>query len=472
VINTDSQVRTALTFACKNSSRPRKSSPAMSRMLGFVCGLSVTLMVVDFVAAVVATRFVDLTRLRGVVAVAIVLSCQAGAGVYRRRLVLSFLHDVPRSIASVVSAFTLLILAMPLGGVPVVETIARALLYFAALTAVSRAAVFHLARQGRIRFGRCERAIIVGAGAVGCDLARLMLDHPEFGLRPVGFVDEDPRREDANLPVPLLGAALAAAIVEQDARVVVLAFSGTDDTNVVDMAIIAHQNGVRLFILPRMFELYPDTSHVKRLRSYPLVRLTIAQSARVSWLVKGVLDRLVAAVALVLTGPVMAVAALAVGLELGRPILFVQDRVGLDGRVFRLYKLRTMRPMTEQESETRWSIAGDPRIGPVGRVLRRTSIDELPQLWNVLRGDMSLVGARPERPGFVREFSMIHDRYWARHRVPAGMTGLAQVNGLRGDTSIADRTRYDNYYIASWSLWLDARIVLMTVRELLRRGRW
>jgi lipopolysaccharide/colanic/teichoic acid biosynthesis glycosyltransferase len=111
-------------------------------------------------------------------------------------------------------------------------------------------------------------------------------------------------------------------------------------------------------------------------------------------------------------------------------------------------------------------VQGDARVGPVGRFLRRTSLDELPQLWNIVRGDMSIVGPRPERPVFVREFSAIHELYWARHRVPAGLTGLAQVHGLRGDTSIADRSRYDNYYIANWSLWLDLKILVLTVGEL------
>jgi lipopolysaccharide/colanic/teichoic acid biosynthesis glycosyltransferase len=156
-------------------------------------------------------------------------------------------------------------------------------------------------------------------------------------------------------------------------------------------------------------------------------------------------------------------------LESGRPVLFAQVRIGLDGRPFRIYKLRSLKPVNEQEAATTWNVVGDPRIGPVGRLLRRTSLDELPQMWNVMRGEMSLVGPRPERPGFVEQFSTEHERYWARHRVPPGLTGLAQVNGLRGDTSIADRARYDNYYIANWSLWLDLKIILLTARELLRR---
>ena len=129
-----------------------------------------------------------------------------------------------------------------------------------------------------------------------------------------------------------------------------------------------------------------------------------------------------------------------------------------------------MHPVDETESATTWSVADDPRVGPVGRFIRRTSLDELPQLWNVLRGDMTIVGPRPERPYFAEKFTAEHPLYGNRHRVPAGLTGLAQVSGLRGDTPIADRARFDNYYIENWSLWLDIKVLLRTVAEVFRAG--
>jgi len=153
-------------------------------------------------------------------------------------------------------------------------------------------------------------------------------------------------------------------------------------------------------------------------------------------------------------------------------VIFRQPRVGRHGVVFDCLKLRSLRPADEQESATNWSVASDLRMTSVGRFLRRTSIDELPQLWNIIRGDMTLVGPRPERPHFVDKFSSEYDRYAHRHRVQAGLTGLAQVSGLRGDTSIADRARYDNYYIEHWSLWLDVKILIRTFAEVLfARGR-
>jgi lipopolysaccharide/colanic/teichoic acid biosynthesis glycosyltransferase len=176
--------------------------------------------------------------------------------------------------------------------------------------------------------------------------------------------------------------------------------------------------------------------------------------------------------ALIILSPMLITVALAVRLEGGRGVIFQQVRVGRDGKHFYLLKFRSMRPEDDRESQTKWCVAADDRVGPVGRFLRCTSIDELPQLWNIIRGDMTLVGPRPERPHFVELFSAQFDRYAHRHRVQAGLTGFAQVSGLRGDTSIADRARYDNFYIENWSLWLDIKIILRTFREVLfYRGR-
>ncbi|MEU9706957.1 sugar transferase, partial [Streptomyces sp. NPDC047981] len=183
---------------------------------------------------------------------------------------------------------------------------------------------------------------------------------------------------------------------------------------------------------------------------------------------KRALDVVLAGPALALALPVLLLCALAVRLSDGPGVLFRQERVGQNGRLFTLLKFRTLRPADETESATRWSVANDGRMSPVGGFLRKSSLDELPQLWNVLRGDMSLVGPRPERPYFVSQFSRIHAGYADRHRMPVGLTGLAQVHGLRGDTSIEDRCRFDNHYIDHWSLWQDVRILLRTAAGLVR----
>jgi lipopolysaccharide/colanic/teichoic acid biosynthesis glycosyltransferase len=184
-----------------------------------------------------------------------------------------------------------------------------------------------------------------------------------------------------------------------------------------------------------------------------------------SRLTKRLFDIVLAVAASIVLMPVLIGAALAVRIEVGPGVVFRQVRVGRDGKQFQMLKLRTMWPTAQSGSQPTWCEAKDGRVGPVGRFLRRTSIDELPQLWNVLRGDMTLVGPRPELPYFVEQFSRQFDGYSHRHRVQAGLTGLAQVMRLRGDTSIADRARYDNLYIENWSLWLDIKIILRTFRE-------
>jgi exopolysaccharide biosynthesis polyprenyl glycosylphosphotransferase len=202
----------------------------------------------------------------------------------------------------------------------------------------------------------------------------------------------------------------------------------------------------------------------------PLVRLRRAAFRTFSWKLKRLVDIACSAFGLLALAPVLVVIAVAVRLEVGPGIIFRQERVGLDGRAFDVMKFRTLRPVDETESATLWNIARDDRIGRVGRLLRATSLDELPQLWNILRGDMTIVGPRPERPHFVATFATTFPRYTARHRVPSGLTGWAQVHGLRGDTSIDDRARFDNYYIENWSLWADVKIILRTASTVLRRA--
>jgi len=180
------------------------------------------------------------------------------------------------------------------------------------------------------------------------------------------------------------------------------------------------------------------------------------------------MDVCVAGFALLLLTPVLLLVTLAVRLDGGPGVLFRQERIGVDGRQFAVLKFRSLRPATEAESATTWTVADDPRLSPIGRFLRKTSLDELPQLYNILRGDMSLVGPRPERPHFVDQFRNLYPSYEARHRVPSGLTGWAQVHGLCGNTSIPDRARFDNYYIENWSLWLDAKILLRTVGSVVR----
>jgi len=180
-------------------------------------------------------------------------------------------------------------------------------------------------------------------------------------------------------------------------------------------------------------------------------------------LLKRIFDVAFSLLAIAITGPLMLVIAVAIWLKSPGPILFVQERVGLNGQTFRMYKFRTMALSSSGESDTRWTTANDPRRTRLGAFLRRSSLDELPQFFNVLKGEMSTVGPRPERPFFVKKFIQDVGLYHSRHRLKVGITGWAQVNGLRGDTSISKRIEYDLHYLQNWSFLFDLRIIFLTV---------
>jgi lipopolysaccharide/colanic/teichoic acid biosynthesis glycosyltransferase len=236
--------------------------------------------------------------------------------------------------------------------------------------------------------------------------------------------------------------------------------------DLVEVLRTADRADLEIHVVPRLYELSTRRGCDDHIFGVPLTRLRSPADRRLTRPLKRMTDVVLASLALVLAAPFMAAVALAVRVELGRGIFFTQTRIGANGTPFRMVKFRSM-PNGLSRNGSRWSVAGQ-ELGPVGRFIRRYSLDELPQLWNVIRGDMSMVGPRPERPEFVDEFVAVYPRYIHRHRVPVGLTGLAAVNGLRGDTSIEERAHFDNWYIENWSLWLDAKILMRTVSALLR----
>jgi exopolysaccharide biosynthesis polyprenyl glycosylphosphotransferase len=441
-----------------------------------VSATSVGLILIDVLSAVVVAALDGTPWQVDVAFAGALVMARSVLRLYRPRVRLSWFDDLPRSAASLVvaSGVASVVAATVRSTGPEAVQFAEVALVFAATNELMRLLCLTAARHGRRRFGRGQRTLVMGVGTVGRSLAEAMLEHPELGLRPIGAIDPDPRVDEGLAGrLPLLSRNpddLARIILENRIGTVVVSFALTREAELVDTVITAHRLGCVVLVVPRLFELQQDGPDVERLRGYPLVRLSPDPTLRPTWWMKRVLDVVMAMLGLVLLSPLLALCALAIRLESGRPVLFHQTRVGLDGTPFRIHKLRSLRPMDDEESQSRWNISDDVRLGPVARFVRRTSLDEVPQLWNIMRGDMSFVGPRPERPGFVEVFSVEHERYWARHRVPVGLTGLAQVNGLRGDTSIAERARYDNYYIANWSVWLDAKVVALTVREVLRGG--
>jgi exopolysaccharide biosynthesis polyprenyl glycosylphosphotransferase len=318
--------------------------------------------------------------------------------------------------------------------------------------------------------------LIVGAGKIGHLTARRLREHPEFGLRPIGFLDKEPL-EGGPDALPVLGASwdLEHVVKEHGVGHVVIAFSTAPHQVFIGIVERCEQLGVAVSQVPRLFEKMTDRVTVEHLGGLPLVSVTRSDPEGWHFAAKYAIDRIVALLLILLISPVLLAATVAVLISLSRPIFYRQRRVGLDGRPFDILKFRSMRPPEtgttaglnhEQFAEdgiAPGGVEGEDRRTRVGAFLRRTSIDELPQLFNVLKGEMSLVGPRPERPEFVELFEDRIHRYDERHRVKSGITGWAQVHGLRGNTSLSDRVEWDNYYIENWSLWLDVKILLLTL---------
>ncbi|MCW2599995.1 MAG: exopolysaccharide biosynthesis polyprenyl glycosylphosphotransferase [Frankiales bacterium] len=404
--------------------------------------------------------------------VVVLLQLYRGGGLYRSRLTLSLLDDLPallgRGLVAVAVASVLGTLPR-LGGTSF--TPPRGALVGVLLIVVARGAVYGLVVAGRSRLWIGHRALVVGAGTVGAQVVDVLREYPKYGLRPVGFLDSRPLLAPERRTVPVLGglADLESVISYEGAQVVIISFGWSRDPEMVSLLRTCGKLDCELLFVPRLFELgvYGDLDHVRGIPLARLRRLALSPTARV---VKRTVDVVVALISLAFLAPCLLLIAAAVRIETGPGVIFRQVRVGIDGKPFVLLKFRSMPRVDEHESATLWSVAHDRRIGPVGRAIRATSLDELPQLWNVLRGDMSLVGPRPERPHFVEQFARTYPQYMARHRVPSGLTGLAQVHGLRGDTPLEERVRFDNAYIESWSLWLDVKTLLRTIPQLASRA--
>jgi exopolysaccharide biosynthesis polyprenyl glycosylphosphotransferase len=403
---------------------------------------------------------------------AVIMFCFWLGGLYRSRLRLSILDDFPYVLGGVLAGLVVEVAAAGLlphmePGREQVPRLVALLVMFLIVKSLAYAVVRWARCSGRVR----HTALVIGAGHVGMRLTHNLQEHQEFGLDVVGFVDSRPRVQDEReLPAPLLGGQdhLAELIEDFAVRVVIVAFGSVRESELVDILRTCDRLRCEIFFIPRLFEMSYTTRDMDQAWGIPLVRVRRAPYRRLSWRMKRLVDVLISGTALLLLLPLMALIAFAVRLEGGPGVIFRQHRVGVDGREITVLKFRSLRPVSDDESATRWNIAHDDRLGPVGRMLRKSSLDELPQLWNILIGSMTLVGPRPERPHFVKEFGQKVPRYMARHRVPAGLTGWAQVHGLRGDTSIEHRAGFDNYYIENWSLWGDFKIMMRTVEQLLR----
>jgi exopolysaccharide biosynthesis polyprenyl glycosylphosphotransferase len=403
-------------------------------------------------------------------------------GAYARHLRIDVLDDLRGTLVDVaVAMMATITLRVLLDGAPpeAAEQTLRIGVFAAVYVAAGRVFLDLAQAQARRTGETVVPTLIIGAGKIGRTTAKRLLEHPELGLLPIGFLDKEPRFDVKNgAPLPVLGASWDFDRVVADKRVgqVIITFSTAPNEVLLRIVKRCEELGVGVSLVPRLFEKVTDRLTIEHLGGLPLLTAHPSNPKGWQFAVKYTLDRIVAFVILVAVAPVFAAVAVAVWISLGRPVLFRQLRVGRDGRPFEMLKFRSMRPIDPHLDEASslpddtapGGLEGGDRRTRVGAFLRKTSIDELPQLLNVLRGDMSLVGPRPERPEFVELFEARVYRYGERLRVKSGITGWAQVHGLRGNTSLSDRVEWDNYYIENWSLWLDLKIMLTTVLTVAR----
>lgn len=412
---------------------------------------------------------------KGVIAAALVtVAAFAMGGLYAGRRHVSFLDELPQLCVRLLAAAAVvaIIAAERHDSVEYVAGFMRVVAVCAGLVLAGRVLTRTAVVVARRRRWVEHSAIIVGGGPVATELARLLRRYPEYGLHFAGFVDVASTAHERGESRPLIGHLdeLEEMIRLVRCEVVLIADVDCGDEELLRVARLPGVAACDLWVVPRLREFHSRHGMPDHIGAIGVSRVTRPSLTGPQFAVKRAFDIVAAGVALALLSPLLALCAIATRIEGGPGVLFRQERVGRYGRPFQLLKFRSMRPEDETESRTTWSVAGDPRVGPVGRFLRRTSLDELPQLWNILRGDMTVVGPRPERPYFVDRFSADYPEYAMRHRVPVGLTGLAQVSGLRGDTPISDRARFDNYYIENWSLWLDVKVIVRTLLEVLRGG--
>jgi len=329
---------------------------------------------------------------------------------------------------------------------------------------VIREVVYKFERSMLRRGYGSKTAVLVGTENNGVELYKKLLKQPAWGIKPIGYVGE------IGLPFENLGTLEELEDVITRTAVDIVIFNlPPDRRDFIAELVIKNENlNIEYMTSPDIMGIFTFNSESEQIEGIPVLkwgRTPIEGYARIA---KRTFDIVFSALGIILTAPPQLIVAIAIKIESKGPLFFIQGRVGRNGREFGMLKFRSMKHEVGQENKADWTIENDPRRTKTGIFIRKYSIDELPQLINVFLGQMSLVGPRPEQPGYVDKFKDNIPRYFQRHKVKSGMTGWAQVNGFRGDTSISERTKYDLYYVENWSLMFDIKIILLTIRAVFR----
>lgn len=312
-----------------------------------------------------------------------------------------------------------------------------------------------------------RRVLIVGAGDLGFRVAKTFQEHTSYGYNVLGFLDDaytNGKYKKHGLEILGRTSRLRKILESQHVDRVIITLPIKDHEKIYRIVSICEAEGVETDIVPDLFRIVQPVTKVINFHGLPMV--SVRRTPVNTWtyrVLKRIFDIIFSLMVLLLSLPISVLIIIGIKLTSRGPIFFKQERIGNNRKLFRIYKFRTMRISSAQESDTVWTQESDNRRTKFGAVLRKTSLDELPQFINVLKGDMSVVGPRPERPYFAKKFKGRIPKYMVRHQVRTGITGLAQVNGWRGDTSIKKRLEHDLFYLENWSLWLDVKIIVKTI---------
>lgn len=331
-------------------------------------------------------------------------------------------------------------------------------------TIMQRSLLRYMLREVRRRGYNLRYMLIVGAGQLAGDLASRIRKRRELGIQVVGCLSKDGNEKKGPRGIPIVGKYedLEECLYQLEIDQVVVALPMEDNHHLPTVLSSIGDSLVDVRVIPDLHGFSTLGNSIEEFEGLPVISLRSSPLEGINLVAKRVVDIVVALFSILILLPVMVTIVILIKLTSRGPVVYSQERVSLDGTPFKILKFRSM--TTDSESNgPGWTTKGDSRVTAIGKLLRATSLDELPQLFNVLRGDMSIVGPRPERPVFIQEFRKRIPRYMLRHKVPAGMTGWAQVHGWRGDTSIEKRIEHDLYYIENWSVFLDLKILFLTV---------
>ncbi|HYF84142.1 MAG TPA: undecaprenyl-phosphate glucose phosphotransferase [Clostridia bacterium] len=310
-----------------------------------------------------------------------------------------------------------------------------------------------------------KHIVIIGAGDLGLSFAHKLEQNKHLGYNIIGFLDDDKKEGYKILGANVIGKIdeLDKIVKENDLDEVIIAIPLKQYERLHEIIKACEKLGVKAQIIPDYYKYLPARPYIDQLDDLPIINIRyVPLDDAFNKLIKRSMDIIIALIAIIIVSPILVITALLIKLTSPGPVIFQQTRVGMHRREFEIYKFRSMRVQVEEEEVSQWTTKSDPRKTKLGEFIRRTSIDELPQLFNVLKGDMSIIGPRPERPFFVDKFKEEIPKYMIKHHVRPGISGWAQVNGFRGDTSIKARIEHDIYYIENWTIWLDIRIILLT----------